>query len=169
MWYVLKVRTGSEESARMKYVENVPGEILETCSVYYYEEMRRFRGEWVTRRRVFLPGYLFMATEKIDELEKQLRRIGGKAELLGDEGEVFPVSRAEMEFLKSLGGKEQVIRMSEGIIEKSQLKVMSGPLCGKESLIRKIDRHKRKAYLEMPIFGATQMVQAGLEVKSKTV
>lgn len=169
MWYVLKVRTGSEENVRAKYVENVPGEVLEECSVFYYEEMHRYRGEWVTEKRVFLPGYLFVATEEIDELEKQLRRIDGKAELLGNSEEILPLTLEEAEFLQSLGGKEQIIRMSEGIIEKSQLKVMSGPLRGKERLIRKIDRHKRRAYLEVPFFGEMQTVRAGLEVVSKTV
>lgn len=169
MWYVLKVRTGSEESARTKYVENVPGEVLEECSVFYYEEVHRYRGEWVTEKRVFLPGYLFVATEEIDELEKQLRRIEGKAEFLGNREEIFPLTREETDFLNSLGGEEQIIRMSEGVIEKSRLKVMSGPLRGKEGLIRKIDRHKRRAYLEAPIFGEMQMVRVGLEVKSKTV
>ena len=57
--------------------------------------------------------------------------------------------------------------MSEGIIEHSQVKVMSGPLMGKEGYIRKIDRHKRKAWLEMEMFGRTQSIQVGLEIVAK--
>lgn len=169
MWYVVKVRTGAEENTRTKYVENVSETVLEKCSVFYYEEMRHFRGEWVTQKRVFLPGYLFVATEEIDELERQLRRVDGKAGFLGNDGGILPLSQEETDFLEGLGGKEQIIRMSEGVIEKSQLKVMAGPLRGKERMIRKIDRHKRRAYLEVPMFGGMQTVRAGLEVKSKTV
>lgn len=169
MWYAVKVRTGSEENARMKYAEHVPEKVLEKCAVFYYEEMRKFRGAWMTQKKVFLPGYLFVATEEIEELEKHLRRVDKKAELLENEEGFLPLNREDAEFLQSLGGNEQIIRMSEGIIEKSQLKIMSGPLRGKESMIRKIDRHKRRAYLEVPIFGGTQLVRAGLEVTSKTL
>lgn len=59
--------------------------------------------------------------------------------------------------------------MSEGIIEGSKVSVNSGPLQGMEGYIRKIDRHKRKAYLEIPFFGRTQNIQVGLEIVEKRV
>ena len=57
--------------------------------------------------------------------------------------------------------------MSEGIIEGSRVIVRTGPLQGMEGLIRKIDRHKRKAWLELPMFGGTHTVQVGLEITEK--
>ena len=45
--------------------------------------------------------------------------------------------------------------------------VLSGPLKGNEGLIRKIDRHKRKAWLEIEMFGRTVEMQVGLEVVGK--
>ena len=44
---------------------------------------------------------------------------------------------------------------------------MSGPLQGKEGYIKKIDRHKRRAFLEMPMFGRVQKIQVGLEIVAK--
>lgn len=43
----------------------------------------------------------------------------------------------------------------------------SVPFVGKEKYIRKIDRHKRKALLEMSIFGEKQKMQVGLEIVEK--
>jgi transcriptional antiterminator NusG len=55
------------------------------------------------------------------------------------------------------------------MIENSQVIILSGPLEGMEGYIKKIDRHKRKAYLEIPMFGGVQTVEMGLEVAFKTV
>ena len=43
-----------------------------------------------------------------------------------------------------------------------------GPLKNHESLIRKINRHKRKAWLEMSMFGQSQLVEVGLEIIKKS-
>lgn len=57
--------------------------------------------------------------------------------------------------------------MSKGIIEGERTIVLSGPLKGKEGYIKKIDRHKRKAWLEVELFGRIQNIQLGLEIVSK--
>lgn len=37
----------------------------------------------------------------------------------------------------------------------------------KEGLIRRIDRHKRKTYLELEMFGRMKKVEVGLEIMRK--
>ena len=54
--------------------------------------------------------------------------------------------------------------MSTGIIEGEQVIVTGGPLMGMEGYIRKIDRHKRKAWVELEMFGRIQRVEIGLEI-----
>ena len=61
------------------------------------------------------------------------------------------------------------MEMSEGIIEPSRIRILSGPLMGMEGQIRKIDRHKRKAWIEVELFGRIQRVEVGLEIPMKTV
>lgn len=41
--------------------------------------------------------------------------------------------------------KNGIFELSKGIIVNGKLKIISGPLMGKKSEIKKIDRHKRKA------------------------
>ena len=62
-----------------------------------------------------------------------------------------------------------MVPLSDGIIENSVTKIRSGPLKGKEGLIRKIDRHKRKAWLEVEMFWRKQEIEVGLEIVAKTV
>ena len=47
------------------------------------------------------------------------------------------------------------VRMSEGYISGDKITVTRGPLMGFEGDIRKIDRHKRRAYIDVTLFGRT--------------
>lgn len=167
MWYVVQVRTGSEENIRLQCERRIPRSILEECFIPYYEEKRKVQGEWKIQKKILFPGYIFVVTEEIEELYRQLAKVIGLTKLLGTDDEVIPLTEEETGFLMAFGGKNQVVKMSEGIIENSQVIVTSGPLQGREGLIRRIDRHKRKAYLEMDMFGRMQMVQVGLEIVKK--
>lgn len=167
MWYVVQVRTGAEENIRIQCQKRIPETILTRCFIPYYEEKKRIRGEWVTQKKVLFPGYVFMITEDLEELYLQLRDVTGLTRLLGTGDEIVPLTSEEEEFLRRMGGEEQVVRMSEGIIEGEKVHVTDGPLQGMEGYIRKIDRHKRKAYLEISMFGRIQSVQIGLEIVKK--
>ena len=54
--------------------------------------------------------------------------------------------------------------MSTGYMEGDKVMVVDGPLEGLETVIRRIDRHKRMATVEMHMFGRVQEVAVGLEI-----
>lgn len=167
MWYVVQVRTGTEESIKIQCERTVPDSILERCFIPYYEERRRRRGSWTTIKRILFPGYVFVTTEDIEELYQQLKHVLGLTKILGSGEVIVPLSDDEVNLMKRLGGEEQLVGMSEGIIEGGQVRIYDGPLQGMEGHVKKIDRHKRKAWLEIKMFGRMQMVQAGLEIVEK--
>ena len=74
----------------------------------------------------------------------------------------------EKEMIARFVDPEYVVRESLGLIEGDKIIVLSGPLKGQESLIRKIDRHKRKAWIEISMFGQSQLVEIGLEIIKKS-
>lgn len=81
---------------------------------------------------------------------------------------IVPLTDQEVELLIRMGGdKEQLVRLSQGIIEGDQVHIISGPLQGMEGAIRKIDRHKRIAVLSLDMFGRTVDMKVGLEIISK--
>lgn len=168
MWYVMQVRTGLEENICLQCKKNISSKTLKECFIPYYEEKRRIKGEWKILRKVLFPGYVILDSEKLDKLYLDLKQISGLTHLLGTGREVVPLTEEEVKLLKDFGGKEQVVYLSEGIIENSRVIITSGPLKGKEGYIKKIDRHKRKAYLDVTIFGRIQKIQVGLEILSKT-
>ena len=117
--------------------------------------------------KTLFPGYVFLISEDKEALFFALKKVVGLTKLVGTGEEVVPLTQEEIRFLMRFGRDDQVVEMSEGIIENQRVIITSGPLQGNEGLIKRIDRHKRKAYLEMEMFGRKIKTQVGLEIVRK--
>ncbi|MCC8044143.1 MAG: antiterminator LoaP [Clostridiales bacterium] len=169
MWYVVQVQTGAEEKIRMQCDSLLSPQVLRQCFIPFYEEQRKLHGEWSTRKKVLFPGYVFMITDQLDELRLSLRKVSRLTKMIGVGDEIIPLTDEEVLFLQGFCGEQQVAEVSQGILEGSQVRILSGPLVGKEALIKKIDYHKRRAYLEVDMFGRRQKIRLGLEVRMEKV
>lgn len=158
MWYVMQVYTGMEENIRTQCRKEILPDVLKECFIPYYEEKKRIKGEWKVFQKILFPGYVFLDTEKVEQLCIAIKHIQGFARVLGTENEVIPLTEDEVAFLNAFGGEERVVPISMGVIENSKVRILSGPLMGKEGYIKKIDRHKRKAYLEILMFDRIQRI-----------
>lgn len=127
----------------------------------------RFRGEWHIQERILFPGYVFLIARNLEILIDNLKQVIGLTRLIGTGDEIVPLSQEEIDLLLRMGSDSQLVEMSSGIIENDRVQVLSGPLKGMEGSIRKIDRHKRMAYLEVEMFGRTVEMKVGLEIVSK--
>lgn len=166
-WYVVQVRTGTEEAILAQCTKKISKMALERGFLPYFEEKKHIRGQWIVQRKVLFPGYVFAVTDHMEKLYEELRSVIGLTKLIGTGNEIVPITEQERRFLLEFGGEEQLVEMSEGIIKGDKTIVLKGPLKGKEGLIRKIDRHKRKAWIEVEMFGRRQEVQVGLEIVAK--
>lgn len=81
--------------------------------------------------------------------------------------EIVPLVQEEIDLLMKIGTDKQLVEMSSGIIENDRVQILAGPLMGMEGNIRRIDRHKRTAYLEIEMFGRTVEMKVGLEIIRK--
>ena len=75
----------------------------------------------------------------------------------------------ETPYLKDMCKEGYLVGMSKGIIRKGVLIVTSGPLEGREEIIRKVDRHKRTAEIEIPFPGKRKCLTVGLEIYEKEI
>lgn len=167
MWYVIQVRTGKEEEIQLQCEKLIEKEVLERCFIPYYEQMKRYQGKWHKERRILFPGYVFLVSDAKELLPFALKRVIGLTKLIGTGDEIVSLTEEEVDFLMEFGREEQVVAMSKGIIVDDKVMIQSGPLKGNEGLIKKIDRHKRKAWLELELFGRTVETQVGLEIVEK--
>ena len=137
MWYVMQVRTGTEENIRCQCQRLISSNILKRCFIPYYQQKKRFQGKWHIQERILFPGYVFLIAENLEQLAENLRK------------------------------EEQLVTMSTGIIENDQVRILTGPLQGMEGYIRKINRHKRKAWVSIEMFGRSVDMEVGLEIIKK--
>lgn len=167
MWYVIQVRTDMEEETRKQCEKIIDKEILEKSFIPMYEQERKYQGKWHRELRVLFPGYVFLVSEDKEKLFFELKRVIGLTKMLGTGETIVPLTTEEVNFLLSFGREEQVVEMSEGIIESDRVVITKGPLKGNKGLIKKINRHKRKAWLEIQMFGRTMEMQVGVEIVRK--
>lgn len=167
MWYVVQVRTGTEESIVSQCRKIIPSDAMEKCFLSYYKEQKKFHGKWHTLEKLLFPGYVFMISDTPDRLFTELKKVNGLTKILTYGDDMIPLTEEEVAFLLRFGKEEQVVEMSSGIIEGNKVIVTDGPLKGLEGCIKKIDRHKRKAWLEVEMFGRMVEMTVGLEIVEK--
>lgn len=173
MWYVVQVIGGQEDAAVAKIQKQANTETFKNCFVPKYEIRKRYSGVWKTRREVLFPGYVFVDTKTPDKFRTELNKVTAMTRLLSGETEAgekkfIPLSDEEKTLISAfIGDEDHVMKMSEGIIEGDQIRVLKGPLQGFEALVAKIDRHKRQALINLNILGRTKTVRVGLEIVQK--
>ncbi len=169
MWFVTQVMTGRE------------AEVLELCvaravcpraDVFYFqsEQKKKIKGEMTTVLRPLFPGYLFFeisGDNDVTELKKRLRDVPAMTKLLQAGEDIVAVYPEEENLLRNLGGESHVVNVSTGIMEGDRVTVTQGPLKNNEYRIKKIDRHKRKAILEIDLFHRVIEMPVGLEIVKK--
>ena len=84
-----------------------------------------------------------------------------------DLAEFIPLSEKEVEMLAKIEDERHLVKMSEGYIVGDQVIITSGPMQEMGGTIRKIDRHKRIATIQMEMFGRVMDVVMGLEIIRK--
>ena len=170
--YVLFVKTG--------YEKNVIHEISNTWGIDRIEPFApmydaRFRkaGRILVEKRQCFPGYVFMESE-VGGLDFYLsvRSYVWKSEYVlrflreggSDSNQRFSLDENESTLLQKLLNNERCIEMSKGFIEGNKVIVSEGPLNGLEGIIKKANRHKMEAIIEVNMMGAVRCVTVGLEV-----
>lgn len=165
MWCVLKCRPGKSEETMALCRRMIPKDILQDAFLFTCDRMRRYQGSWHIERTSMFPDYVFLETGDIRALSECLKLHRETADVLEDSSMPRRVEPEEETLLRRLGGREHHIGISQGYIRDGITHVTQGPLVGMERRIRKIDRHKRIAWIEYLV---GRSFRAGLEITSKS-
>ena len=125
-----------------------------------YDRMKRYQGQWHVEQGIAFPDIIFLESQDPDTLEQELH---DKC----PDSRMIRLSSEQKGLLTQLLGEEKHMSLSKGHIRQGQTHVTQGPLQGKEDLIRKIDRHKRLARLEVTAGEGLLQMYGGLEILSK--
>ena len=167
MWYVIQVQAKHETAVVEKCHERdvlLPGEDVFTM---LSERMVKERGEWKKKTAPAFQKYIFAETDDTDGFRIRLKKVQELAKMLGVDDNIVPIYPEEQEMLQKLGGKEHVIRYSEGYMLGDKLVVTEGPMKGMEGIVKWVDRHQRIAGIEVFLLGRQVVVKMGVGVLKK--
>ena len=165
-WYVLFVQAGKEEFMAIRCREGLDEALRARIFVPKYQVMMQFASVWEIRERVLFPGYVFLETNQILEIQQGLWRIPSYKRILGkDEDEIHAITEHEKRRLCLLMNSNGVIEASYGYKDSERVEVTRGALVGHEAEIRRIDRHKKMATVELQLLGKSVKMNLGLELR----
>lgn len=168
-WYVIQVSINHEAKTAHHCNMMISKDILKECFIPEYIRMKRYQGEWHEEKEILFDGYVFMITDRIEQLNMELKKIPDFARIVGKKkSDIFPLDPEEIAFLKEFAEKDHVVALSKGYIEGDRIIVSEGPLKGKEGSILKVNRHKRIAEIQLKMFNKDAVIKVGLEIISKT-
>lgn len=167
MWYVLQVMSGREADLQALFSCCFDRELLRDCFYPTYEASFKKGGvRQVVKRRLF-PGYLFLVTEDIRKVERQLKRIPEMTKVLKIGQEVIPLRSEEQAFLEGHLDQEHVLPMSRGYQVGDEICITEGAFAGFKGRLKAVDRHNRYGVIGLEMFGRNVDMQFGLEVVGK--
>ncbi len=158
--------TPGHERAMARRVARISGDALNDCFSLQTEFRVRRHGSWTRELLPTFPSYLILDVADPELLERRLGLLTSHARIPQVGGRMASLSQEDASLLTALGGVDHVIRFSEGRLDRGRLSVQRGALVGREGLVRRVDRHKRCAWLECgPGEG---LLRVGLEIATKT-
>ena len=168
-WQVVHVLGGYEEKIR-DFLNKDP---RNSAFIPKKKKIFRKKGKNSIEEMVLFPNYVFVRTvmshfDFIKYIQLYLVGIEGFIKLLKhDTVGTDSLLPEEINFLKNFLNENFVVDGSTGFIEGDSIIVTEGPLVGYESLIKKIDRHKRLAWIQFNMFGEMRLICVSLEIISK--
>ena len=172
MYYVIQVKTGKEQTAIEDILKNKPDEESFDVFAPFRKVIRKFHGvEKEVIERCF-PGYVFVETDNVQQLFKQLYFTPGFTRLLGREADTenfVPLDKDESRMVDILYSRNnnRITEISNiEVREGETIRVLDGPLAlvGQEAKIIKVNLHKRTVTIEYMMCGRLVQSSVGINI-----
>ncbi|MCB2360135.1 antiterminator LoaP [Clostridium estertheticum] len=161
-WYALFVTSGDEictkEWLKILLDNNyhciVPQRrLLEKKSKIYKEVIR-----------TIFPGYVFIKIKMCPNNYYSLKKIPYLLKILNYDSYYTEIPEKQMTQILKLTSKNDIIDFSNISFTNSELTVISGPLKNNENMIKRIDKHKRRASIYLNIMGGEKKIDLGIKI-----
>ena len=174
MYYVIQVQSGKED----KVIEEIKShkdhdpsfDIFTPCRT----ERRKYKDGFKDIKVKCFPGYIFAETNNVKQLINELYWAPDYARLLGKEklnDNYLPLSEEESRVIDILYNAENdrtTPIMDIEVLEGDRIRVVSGPLMGQESVVKKVDLHKRRIKITTTLAGRGVEAYVAINIVTKT-
>lgn len=163
-WYALFVHTGSEEVIR-KYLHMYLGTSIRVL-IPKRKVPEKKSGIFEACTKKVFPGYVLIQVNMSAETYHLICSIPHIIKMLGTNASCTPIPDHEMTTLLKLINPEDIIDYSTVYMENTKVVVLDGPLMGHEGIIKKIDKHTRRAKVWLHLTGndKPKLVDLGVEI-----
>ena len=175
MYYVIQVKTGKEEQAIEDILKNKPDDASFDVFSPYRKSLRKYKGVMREVVERCFPGYIFVETNDVQRLFKQLYFTPGFQKILGREGETenfVPLDKDESRMIDILysANNNRITEISNiEVREGEMIRVLDGPLAGLETQIKKVDLHKRTVTVEYMMCGRLVTSNVGINIVTNII
>lgn len=167
MWYILQVGTGREAHMKESLEHFLPKGVISHVFYPLYESSYRKGGIRQIVTKVLFPGYLFLDTEHIEELEEHLKGLTEFHHLLTTGKLCTPVSPAERDFLTKHTDSHYVMVLSRGYMIGRKVMITEGAFSGYQGELKYVDRHNRYGVMKVQLGEQDVDMRFGLEIVKK--
>ena len=106
MWYVIQTVNGEEQQVCTWINQRMDRALFRRCFIPLYEDVWRKEGIGNISIRKMFDGYLFIETDRPEDIYEELRKVPGLTILLSEEDQTgkrfWPIHREEEEFLDNV-------------------------------------------------------------------
>lgn len=166
MWYVIQTLGGKEEETADMIRKMVSSYYMEECFVPKRERMKKFHGSWNKVEEVLFYGYVFVISQRPEELYQELKQIPRLTKVLGREDQYFfSLSEEDELFVRKIGNKSYKTTISQiELVEGKQIRVIDGPLKGFVGDVVKVNLHKREVAVKVGFMGREMELKLGISM-----
>lgn len=170
-WYVVFVETRREELVSCLLTKFLKSLDIE-CLIPLRKVPERIEGSFVDVVRPLFPGYVFIHTKMSPELYTTINRIPkifrllrkGKYDRTDLNSYCTEIEETEIASILDLVGNDGIIEYSHAIAKNNEIVVTSGPLKGREEIIKKINKRKMRAKIGLNFLGSQCDIDVGLNI-----
>jgi len=157
--YCLFCKTGSEQAVVESIHRHFP-QLIAIAPVKILPEKRQ--GQWHDQVKVLLPGYVFVFAE--EELPYDLRhKTHDLFMILHYERGIRTLTGPDEAYAQWVLRHAGVIQPSQVLAVGSAITVISGPMTDFGGRIVRLDKHKRRAWVEFEFDGTKRLISIGAE------
>lgn len=114
--------------------------------------------------KILFGGYVFINSEVDFKAYYEIKETPGVIKFLKSGSDILELEEDEADFLNELLSEDELIGISDILIENSIVKVVSGPLQNFEGKIMKVDKRKGRAKVLFTVCGNEKLVDLGVNV-----
>ncbi|MGM1050336.1 MAG: antiterminator LoaP [Bacillota bacterium] len=180
-WYAIFVKTGKEDLVRRMFQKHFDESVVRAI-VPRRKLLEKKQGQTYEVYKKLFPGYVLLNTQINSKSYYEFKRIPINYRLLNkysckdniqnykeNDGdlETYSFSKIddeEIALILQLIGDSETIESSTIYVENTIVTVCDGPLKGKEGIIKKIDRRKKRARIELDFNGEKMRFDVGIQV-----